>query len=114
MVRGGDGDRVDVFIFEHLSHVGVTLGAGVFLQALGDDIGVDVAEGDDADALDLLELLDVLVATAAEADDGDAKVTVGASGLGIGLSAESRHGGSQGGVLNERTTIEVGHRYDWG
>ena len=114
VVGGGDGDGVDVFIFEHLSHVGVTLGAGVFLQALGDDIGVDVAEGDDADALDLLELLDVLVTTAAEADDGDAKVTVGASGLGIGLSAESRHGGSQGGVLNERTTIEVGHRYDWG
>ena len=114
VVRRSDRDGVDFLIFEHLAHVGVTLGAGVFLQALGDDAGVDVAEGDDADALDALELLDVLVTTAAEADDGDAEVTVGASGLGVGLGAETRHGGSQGGVLNERTTIEVGHRYDWG
>jgi hypothetical protein len=72
VVGRGDGDGVDVLVFEHLSHVGVALGAGVGLQALLDDLGVDVAEGDDADALDPLELLDVLLATAAEADDGDA------------------------------------------
>ena len=105
VVRGGDGDGVDVLVFEHLSHVGVALGARVVLQALGDDLGVDVAEGDDADALDLLELLDVFQTAAAEADDGDAEVTVGARGLGVGLGADAGHGGSQGGVLDERTTM---------
>ena len=105
MVRGGDGDGVDVLVFEHLSHVGVALGAGVVFQTLGDDLGVDVAEGDDADALDLLEFLDVFQTAATEADDGDAEVTVGARGLGVGLGAESGHGGGQGGVLDERTTM---------
>ena len=105
VVRRGDGDGVDILIFEHLADVGVALGAGDVLHALGDDLGVDVAEGDDADALDLLELLDVFLTAAAEADDGDAEVTVGASGLGVGLGAEARHGGSQGGVLDERTTM---------
>jgi hypothetical protein len=84
------------------------------LRPLATTLGVDVAEGDDADALDALELLDVLIATATEADDGDAEVTVGASGLGVGLGAEARHGGSHGGVLDERATIELGHRYDFG
>ena len=114
VVRGGDRDGVDILIFEHLADVGVALGAGEGLQTLGDDLGVDVAEGDDADTFDLLELIDVILTTAAEADDGDAEVTVGASGLGVGLGAEARHGGSQGGVLDERATIELGHRYDLG
>jgi len=105
VIRGGDGDGVDVLVLEHLSHVGVALGARGGLQAFLDDLGVDVAEGDDADALDLLELLDVLQASAAEADDGDAEVTVGARGLGIGLGADTGHGGGQGGVLDERTTM---------
>ena len=35
MVRGGDGDGVDTLIFEHLSHIGVTLGARDGLEALG-------------------------------------------------------------------------------
>ena len=114
MVRRGDRNGVDILIFKHLADIRVALGARVVLEALGDDLGVDVAEGDDADPFNLLEVFDVIQTAAAEADDGDAEVAIGARGLGIGLGAESGHGGSQGRVLDERTTIELGHRLDWG
>ena len=52
----------------------------------------------------------MLHAAAAEADDGDAKVTVRTGGLCEAAGAEASHRGSDGRVLDERSTIELGHK----
>ena len=43
VVRGGDGDGVDILVFEHLADVGISLGARNGLHALGEDLRVWIA-----------------------------------------------------------------------
>jgi len=109
VVGRGDRDGVDFLVLEHLPHVGVAFGARVVLQALGDDARVDVAKRDDPHAFDALEFLDVFHAAAAEADDGDAEVAVGAGRLRVETSAEAGGRDGHGRGLEEGATMELGH-----
>ncbi len=92
--RGGD-HGVDALIVEELAHIDVGvdgfLAVGELLLLAVEDGAVGVAEGDDADAGDGAEPLDVVAALASQPDDADADGVVGAAGFG------KRHGQGQTG-----------------
>ena len=84
MVAGGDGDGVDIFVFEKLANVLVRFlrfGAG---QLFGEAHGaldlrlVDIAHGGDARFRQLRVAGDVVASAAAYADDRDIDTIVGA------------------------------------
>src|SRR5579859_1635113 len=83
MIGGGDGDGVDILIFEELANIDVGFGfrqthlldAG---KALVQDVFVDIAESGKLDARDVRETADVVVAAAAHATDSHADAIVGA------------------------------------
>ena len=98
MIRRGDGDGVDVFVFEKLADVGVglRLGTAEFFdvgEALVEDVFVDVAERGDFDVGNFVEAVDVIDAAAARAADGDADAIVGAED---GVRLERERGGADG------------------
>ena len=85
MVRRGDDDGVDVLVVEHAAQVlhEARLERGNVLQprvvdALGREVGVDVAERLDLDVLQLREAALQGVALTADADAGDHHLAVGA------------------------------------
>ena len=104
MVAGGDGDSVDIFVFEKLANVLVCflrLGAGQFFgEAHGalDLRLIDVAHSGDARFRQLRVAGDVVASAATYADDRDVDTVVGAKRGHAGC-----HG--DGGGLNESSAI---------
>ena len=78
-----DGDGVDVLVFEELAivdvGVDVLIAFGEVLLAPVQHSGINVAEGDDADTRHASIGVDMALAHAIEADDGNADVVIGAS-----------------------------------
>src|SRR5437868_15515862 len=83
VIGSSDGDGVDGFVFKKLANIGVGLGLGEallldLLQALIEYGGIDVAEGGDLRVGIPRQLLDVVIASAVQADDGDLHAVIGA------------------------------------
>ena len=83
VIGRGDGDGVDIFVFEQLANVDVGFRLGQahlfdFADALAGDVFVDVADGDDFCSRDMRKAVDVIVAAAAHSADGYADTFVGA------------------------------------
>ena len=83
MIGSGDGDGIDVFVFEQLANVdvGFRLRQAHFFDfgdALAGDVFVDVADGDDFCSRDMRKAVNVIVAAATHSADGYAHTFVGA------------------------------------
>src|SRR5208282_1464204 len=81
MIGSGDGDGVDVFVFEELANVDVGFWFWQthlldFGDALARDVFVDVADGDDFCSRDARKAVDVIVAAAAHSANGYADTIV--------------------------------------
>ena len=95
VIGRGDRDRVDGLVLEQLAVVGV--GLGRFLRPVLDVLGagfqdllVDIADGDQFDALLPGDLLDVVLAAPPQADRGYADRVVGAGDYGLGCGCQGR------------------------
>ncbi len=112
VVGGGDDDGVEVgcFFVEHLAVVAVVSRLGMNLGGFVEHVGIDVAE--DGDVF-VGQLLDVVPAFVAAADDGEIEFFIGGLG-GAGGEAGDVEGGSESGCcLEEVTTCGVGVRHGW-
>src|SRR2546430_10015371 len=83
VIGSSDGDGGDGFVFKKLANIGVGLGLGQallldLLQALIEYGGIDVAEGGDLRVGIPRQLLDVVIASAVQTDDGDLHAVIGA------------------------------------
>jgi hypothetical protein len=83
----GDGNGIDGFVFEQLADVGVLDGfraAAVLQGALrwGESALIDVAEGDDLDAIIEGVGIEMVFAAAVQSDDGEADARVGGGARG--------------------------------
>jgi hypothetical protein len=80
MVWRGDADGIDVFALEQFPDIAVTLETVALVLAFANrlikDVVVRVAEGNEADARNLLELLDMVFAAAIQTNDSDPNVGV--------------------------------------
>src|SRR5262249_16415779 len=124
VVRGGDGDDVDVLVLDHPADVllvlrGFPLRRFDPLHRVADDCLVAVAhDGDLGVDVPVGEPGDVAHAPAVDADDGAPQAVVGGAGpgggerlgLGEGGSAGGGRGGEDGGAVQEFTTAEDVHR----
>lgn len=109
VVGGGNGDGVDVVVFQKLANVGVggDFVGVVFFQfsdSAADDVFVNVAEGGDADAGNAAEAVDVRASASVDADDGDSDVFIGAEDFGVRISQRQAEAGADG-VFDEVSTI---------
>ena len=109
VVGRGDGDSVDVFVFQELADVGVGRDfVGIVFFQLGDsaadDVVVNVAESGDADAGNAAEAADVGASASVDADDGDSDVFIGAEDFGVRMSQRQAEAGADG-VFDEVSTI---------
>ena len=109
VVGGGDGDGVDVFVFQELADVSVggDFGGVVFFQlgnSAADDVVINVAESGDANAGDASESVDVGASASVDADDGDSDVFVGAEDVGVRMGQRQAEAGADG-VFDEVSTI---------
>ena len=82
MVRGGDGDRVDILVLEQLSYVLVRLRCGFvqackLLQAVGDVRVVNIADRRNFHILELAIAAEMVLAAAANANASDADLVIG-------------------------------------
>ena len=100
MVGRANHYRINVLLFEHLSEIVVSLGAGKFLFGRCKKIVVDVAQGDD---VFLLHAGDVRAGAIGRADDAEVKFVIrGESSRRRCLKSRQRNPGSgQGGGLQE-------------
>src|SRR4051812_18055778 len=96
----GEGRRVRVEFFARFVRTA--------LHAI-EDGGVDIAERDDAHALDPRETVEVIPAAAVEADNGDADIAVRAGDLAPRTGGQRDGASCNGGALNEGTTSEGVH-----
>src|SRR5450755_3354532 len=83
VIGSGDGDGVNLFVFEKFANVPISFGSGRakffdFGDALGGNIFVDVTERGDFHVGDMLESLDMIAAAAAQSANGDADAIIGA------------------------------------
>ena len=76
VVWASDGDGINIFIFKHLTDVGVAYGARTIDETFSEDIGVNIAKCDDANTRHFLNFFNMFEATAAEADDGNSNFAV--------------------------------------
>jgi hypothetical protein len=87
VVRGGDHERRDALVFEHLPHVLLALGRGRLvlgqLERVGIQVLVRVDDVGDLDVRLLEEDRDELLAADAGAHDGEADAVVGPDGVGV-------------------------------
>ncbi len=109
VVGRGDGDGVDVVVFQEITDVGVGGDfVGVVFFQLGDsaadDVVVNVAEGGDADAGNAAEAIDVRASASVDANDGDSNVFIGAEDFGVRMSQRQTEAGADG-VFDEVSTI---------
>ena len=86
VIGSGDGDGVDLLVFEELANidVGFWLGNAEFFDvadALAEDGFVDVAQGDDLRIGNVREAVDVILAATADAANSDAHTIVRAKDL---------------------------------
>ena len=104
VVRRGDRHRVHFRVQHELAVVGIGRDGVVFLglvgHALGQHIGIHVAKGHDAHALDLLQALDVACATAVEADDRNTDIPIGTDRCGESSGCD-KTGGAGHSAANE-------------
>jgi len=82
VIGSGDGDGVNRFVVEELANVSVGFGLGEalfldLLQSLIEYGGIDVAERGDLCVWIPRQLLDVVIASAMQANDGDLHAVVG-------------------------------------
>jgi hypothetical protein len=118
VVGGGDDDGVDILAVEEVADILVTLDlVGAlevvfsvgFLDAVFEDFAVGIAESDDLDIGDGLEVLDMGIAAATDTDDADPDLVIGAAALGEQVGEVGECGcGSCGceAAAEEGTTIE--------
>ncbi len=91
MVGGADADGVDIagLLFEHDAEIAVFAGVGIAGRAFGQEVAIDVGEGDDLLARELAE---VGAGAVRRADAGDAEALAGRfrllGGGRIGVGAE--------------------------
>src|ERR1700733_12510286 len=98
MIRRGNRDGVDLFVFEKFANVGVRLRFRTteFFdvgEALIENVFIDVAERGDFDVAHFIEAVNVIDTAAARAADGDAHAIVRAED---GVRLESERGGADG------------------
>ena len=111
MVGRAEDDGVDIFVFEELAVIDVSLGfdAGFYalFEALGEDGGIDIADGDEAGAGQFVEIIThVAGALGIDANDGNADVAIGATGGGGYLAEEAGLTGEQGGATADEGGLE--------
>ena len=107
VVRSAEHDRIDIFVLQQLSiiDVGLNFYAGFFTlgRALGQDLGVHVAERDEPRAGQLVDVIaHVAGALRVDTDDGDTDVTRSATGCGSNLAVKpGRTGDERGAAANK-------------
>ena len=109
VVGRGDGDGVDVFVFQKIANVGVggDFGRIVFFQLVdsaADDVVVNVAKSGDADAGNAAEAVDVRASASVDANNSDSDVFVGAENFGVRMSQRQAEAGADG-VFDEVSTV---------
>ena len=97
VVRGGDGDGVDVLVVEHPAHVPDRLGLVLELgldggRLLGRHVLIDVTEGLDVDGGDLAKGVDVSAALGADANERHVHPVVRAEHLAGGVPEHRARG----------------------
>lgn len=113
VVGRGDGDGVDVVVFQELADVVVDgdFGGVVFFQLVdsaADDVVVNVAESGDADAGNAAEAVDVVASASVDANNGDSDVFIGAEDFGVRISQCQAEAGADG-VFDEVSTVQFSH-----
>src|SRR5258708_3157947 len=99
VIRRGDGLGIGVVGREQLAQVRIRLDVATVDGRLHllEQRGVDVADRDDTNALDLRETAKVIPAPTVEADDRDANIAVGTEDLAPGARREHGAGGGESG-----------------
>lgn len=92
VIRGGDGDGVDVFVFEDFADVGLGFGGGFgfvlnFFELGGEEAAIGIDEIGDLDVFQAEVFVDVAVAAAVDSGDGDADGFVSAAEIAGGFGA---------------------------
>ena len=80
VIRRGYDDALDVLVLVHLSEIAIAFGLGAahVLEACLQTRLVDIADADQINVVELLEIGDVLLSDQSESDEPDADAIVGA------------------------------------
>ncbi len=83
MIWRGNGDGIDILVFEELANVDIRFGPGQAhffdaAEALVQNVFIDVAKSGELDSRDVRKAADVILAAAADSANGDADTIVGA------------------------------------
>src|SRR5580704_9429890 len=112
VIGSGNGDGVDVFVFEELANVDVGFRLGQahlfdFGDALTGDVFVNVADGNDFRSRDARETANVIVAAAAHSANGHADAIVGAENFAAKRKRSCAYCNNFAGSLQKVTPLDI-------